>query len=171
MGLPRDRQQGQAQPMMCQLRLQGSGRGSSGALLSSPITKFFFHLLGAQHSMQHLSFPTGDGTRAPCSGSAVLNTGPAGKSQCWLLLQVLAGLVLHSGQVPSSPAAQWLVGGGEVGGGPPPHTTMSASWGWLHCPLPTSPSQASSKGTQTSRVAALETPGIFESIFIMCTRD
>lgn len=106
----------------------------------------------------------------PPAVEVVLNTGPAGKSQRWLLLlQVLAWLVPHSGQVPSSPTAQWLVRGGEVGEGPPPHMTMSASWGQLHRPLPTSPFQASSKGAETSRVAALETPGIFESIFIMCT--
>ena len=42
---------------------------------------FFPFFLDAPHGMPDLSYLTRDGAPAPCSGSAVLNAGPPGKSQ------------------------------------------------------------------------------------------
>ena len=71
-------------------------------LLTNSIFIFIiFYFLAAPRGMWNLSSPTRDGTRAPCSGSAVLTTGPPGKSRQTLFLNTHLRYHISGEAVPS----------------------------------------------------------------------
>lgn len=71
--------------------------------------RFFSHLLGAYHSVQDLSFPTGGGTRAPCSGSAVLTLDQASPSAGFSYSKCRLGCSYTLDRPPAAPQPSgWL---------------------------------------------------------------